>query len=101
MEVEAPSRKKVDNIIRNLKNNKSPGTTKITVEMVKAEGKMLHERMHVLIIKVWEEERLPEDWTKARICPLHKKGHKQLCENGALHCWRRFRKYQLKVYALR
>ena len=34
-----------------------------------------------LIMKVWEEKRVPEDWKKAVIVPLFKKGDRSLCEN--------------------
>lgn len=61
MEVEAPTSDEVDNIIRNLNNNKSPGITTITAEMVGAGGEMLHERIHALIKKIRDEERLPDN----------------------------------------
>lgn len=49
--------------------------------MIKAGGKRLHKEIHSLIKSIWETERMPGEWTRARICPIHKKGDKMRCEN--------------------
>ena len=39
------------------------------------------ESIYLLIKEVWETEILPKDWGVAYICPIHKKGDKQVCSN--------------------
>uniref|UniRef100_A0A6P7FD93 Uncharacterized protein LOC114327035 n=1 Tax=Diabrotica virgifera virgifera TaxID=50390 RepID=A0A6P7FD93_DIAVI len=79
--VGTPTKQEVMNIISQLKNNKSPGATEITAEMLKAGGEQRYEQLYWLVKKIWEEEKMPNDWMLARICPIHKKGDKQTCEN--------------------
>jgi len=37
--------------------------------------------MHQLIISVWKEERVPQDWKDASIIPIFKKGSRKDCGN--------------------
>jgi hypothetical protein len=32
------------------------------------------ETLHGLILEVWKNEEMPEDWKKWILCPIHKKG---------------------------
>lgn len=41
----------------------------------------MHKNIHELCLTIWKEERLSEDWNKAIIIPLHKKGGKLECNN--------------------
>jgi len=59
--------------INSLKNSKAPGTDGIPVELLKYEGETLHTFIHELCLTIWKEEKLPEDFNKAIIIPLHKK----------------------------
>lgn len=79
--IAAPTREEVNNIIKGLKSNKSPGESAITAEMLKCGGIELHQRLYDLITNIWEKVKMPEDWSSALICPLHKKGDKMQCEN--------------------
>ena len=60
-------------VIRQLKNNKAPGTNTITSEEVK----MLHdeglELVRTLLNIMWESEKISEDMTLASIVSLYKK----------------------------
>lgn len=38
-------------------------------------------RLWKLINRIWTTEKLPEDWKIALLCPVHKKGDKQECNN--------------------
>jgi sorting nexin-29 len=40
---------------------------------------MLRRRIHRLIEEVWETEQIPQEWSTALICPIHKKGNKLEC----------------------
>ena len=37
--------------------------------------------MHGLILKVWRQEHVPEDWRDAVVIPLFKKGDRKVCDN--------------------
>lgn len=67
IEIELPIRQEVINTIKSLTNNKSQGITAITAEIIETVGELLHERISTIRKKVWDEERKPEDWTKAGI----------------------------------
>jgi len=41
----------------------------------------IKERLHVLISKIWRDEKMPDDWKVGLIVPLFKKRDKMKCEN--------------------
>jgi hypothetical protein len=45
----------------------------IPIELIKIGGTELHTRIYNLIIKAWEEEKMPEEWNMTLYCPIHKK----------------------------
>jgi hypothetical protein len=56
-----------------MKNNSAPGKDSIMAELIKHGGSMLQRRIHHLIEEVWETEQMPQEWSTALICPIHKK----------------------------
>jgi hypothetical protein len=44
--------------------------------------KCMENRIYELIVQIWNEERIPPSWAEALICPIHKKGDVQNCENS-------------------
>ena len=38
-------------------------------------------RIYNLILKIWNNEQIPEEWTEGIICPIFKKGDRRLCNN--------------------
>jgi len=67
--------------IDRLKRNKSPGTDGITAEMIQAGGEPLARMLHGICQKIWEEERMPEEWLQSVIVTIPKKGDLKECTN--------------------
>ena len=57
-----------------LKNYKAAGVCGISPEMIKYGGQDGLKMLHILIVHVWRVGVVPEDWKKALIVPLFKKG---------------------------
>ena len=80
-EEKAPSLREVKEIIKKLKNNKSPGEDQITAELLKYGGEKLEEKIQKLLEQIWLQEQMPQDWNEAILIPVHKKGDKMKCSN--------------------
>jgi hypothetical protein len=72
-QMKPPNLEEVLEVIHSFKNNKAPGIDKIPVELIRIGGTELHTRIYKLIIKLWEEEKMPEESNMALHCPIHKK----------------------------
>jgi hypothetical protein len=79
--IPVPQIEEVATAITKLKNNKAPGFDNIPGELLKTGCVELNEVIHEFVKKVWREEKLPEEWMKGVICPIHKKGCKMTCQN--------------------
>ncbi|MXP61705.1 hypothetical protein FD744_25325 [Pantoea sp. Taur] len=79
--LEPPDDEEITDAIDRLKNNKAPGVDELPAELFKNGGEQLTKRVQDIILSIWEEEALPEDWKKAVICPVFKKGDKLQCQN--------------------
>ncbi|XP_039282986.1 uncharacterized protein LOC120351088 [Nilaparvata lugens] len=64
--IEDPQIHEVEEAVESLKNNKAPGEDTITAEMIKAGGPHLLKALHSLIVQIWREEEMPEDWRMAQ-----------------------------------
>lgn len=80
-EVQPPTLEEVQRAIQAQKNNKAPGGDGIGAELLKKGGEKLAMQIHQLVVRIWEEETIPEEWNTGIICPLHKKGDKRDCNN--------------------
>ncbi len=76
-----PTEDEVETAIKKLKKYKACGVDEVYGEMLKAGGDTMVKILHRLFTRVWKEEKVPEDWTRAIIVPLHKKGDPSVCEN--------------------
>jgi len=81
VEVEGLTIEGVKKAMRNLKNNKTPGTDGICPELIKYRGNKLLNRIYELGRLLWEEERIPEEWKETIRVPIYKKGDRDKCEN--------------------
>ena len=77
-EIEIPTYTEINKIISKLKGNKAPGPDSITSELIKSGGYILKLRIYNLILKIWNNEQMPEEWTEGIICPICKKGDRRL-----------------------
>lgn len=74
------TREEVDDAIRKMKRGKSPGCDGLPAEIFK-EGEDIKEWLWRVYSSAWNEEKIPEEWGQAIICPIHKKGDKTECHN--------------------
>lgn len=70
--IQEPTVEEVYNIINDLKNGKAPGSDSINNEMIKNGGEELSKRMFELILKIWRNETMPEEWRLGIIIPIPK-----------------------------
>ena len=71
----------VEEAVLEMKNGKAPGVDDITVEMIKAAGHFGIWWLYRIMRTVCTYGEIPDDWTKAIIVSIFKKGNKALCEN--------------------
>ena len=71
----------VELTIEKLKSHKSPSIDQIPAELIKAGGRTIYYEIYKLIISIWNEEELPEEWKESNIVPIYKKGVKTDCSN--------------------
>ena len=64
-----------------LKNNKAPGLDGIVVELIKLAPTEVISSLHRLLLKIWDDEVVPEDWCKGLICTIFTKGDRSICSN--------------------
>jgi hypothetical protein len=79
--VSPPTLDEIQEIIRNLKRMKTPGTDNINAELLQTAGPQMAQRIQDLILNIWRSERMPNEWNKSIICPMYKKGEKSECSN--------------------
>jgi len=71
----------IQEIIRNLKRMKTPGTDNINAELLQTAGPQTTQRKQDLVFNLWRSERMPNEWNKSIICPIYNKGEKSECSN--------------------
>jgi hypothetical protein len=64
-----------------LKLNKVAGSDNITPELVKHDGRTLRQKLHKLILMIWNNKQLPQQWNEGIICAVYKKGDRLNCDN--------------------
>lgn len=76
-----PSKEEFNEVLKNLKQGKAPGPDDICSEFIKNGGPELRERLYELMIQIWRQEAMPEEWRSGNIIPIPKKGDLLKCEN--------------------
>ena len=73
--------KELDDILKRLKRNKSPGPDNILNEFLKTTKNTLLPTLTKLFNKILENGDFPKEWAHGYIIPIHKKGEKDNPEN--------------------
>ncbi|XP_078663299.1 uncharacterized protein LOC144906655 [Branchiostoma floridae x Branchiostoma belcheri] len=76
-----PSKAEIRKAIASLKNGKAAGPDFIPAEAWKEAGELSVEVLHPLLKRIWQEEKIPQDWQKGTIIKLPKKGDLTDCKN--------------------
>ena len=76
-----PSYDKVIDSIKKLKNNKAAGSDRLPGELFKNAGQDFVKEFTHLIVCIWDEEKMTDEWNKGIICLIHTKGDPLSCNN--------------------
>ena len=90
-----PTMEELKAALAKLKNGKAGRSSRILPEMVKAGGCRTDFLTFLLdlVHTVWEEQRVPRDWSDAILIPIPKKGTSAgVTTGGASPCWRLWEK---------
>jgi hypothetical protein len=78
-DIDKPTYEEMIEVIINMKNGKAPGIDNITMELIKNGGPELLQRIFELLMQIWDQERMPEEWEIGIVCPIFKKGDCKEC----------------------
>ena len=76
-----PTKKGIEEAIRQIKSNKATGPDHIPPEAITADMTKSVDILHTLFTKIWNEEDIPGDWKKGILIKLPKKGDLGNCNN--------------------
>jgi hypothetical protein len=73
VDIDLPSREKIEGALKYLKNNKAASADSIAAELMKNGGPDLVDALHaVMIQQAWTGENLPRSWTEGVLCPVYR-----------------------------
>ena len=67
--------------IESTPSDKAPGRCGIPAEIWKHDGQTIKQKLFELVLLIWKNEEVPQDWKDASIVPLFKKGSRVDCGN--------------------
>ena len=71
--------------IKRMKNGRAAGPGDIPIELIKSGRQKLLEMITIMLNKIINGKKVPEEWKVAIITSIHKKGDKRKCENYRAH----------------
>ncbi|CAH8543079.1 unnamed protein product [Dicrocoelium dendriticum] len=77
--LDPPSRSEVEHEIKLLKLNKAAGPDDLPPALFKFGKPALVDDLHELLVKLWEQETVPTDWSRSVIVPIFKEGSRSEC----------------------
>ena len=60
---------------------KAAGPDELPIELLKSSPPNIKNIVLKIINRAWNEGQIPQDWGKSIICPIHKKGDRNICSN--------------------
>ena len=81
-DVPSPYTAEISCALKRLKNYKSPGVDEISNEQLKYGEAGISGQLEMLYSVIWQQEKLPEDWSKGIIIVIGKKGDTSDCPNN-------------------
>ena len=89
--------KKIINIIRSLNEDKAYGHDNVSIRIIKIFDTVIVEPFSIIFNNCINQSTFPDIWERSNICPIHKKGDKQITNNYRpvsllLTCWEIFEK---------
>jgi hypothetical protein len=57
------------------------GSDNIHSELLKHGGRTLKQKLHEVILMIWNNDQLPQQWNEGIICPVYKKSDRLNCNN--------------------
>jgi hypothetical protein len=69
---EVPSKSKILQAVKSLRDRKTPGVDRIPLEVLKVDPHTT-ELLYPVIKRIWTEEKMPEDWRKGILIKISKK----------------------------
>ncbi|XP_073829123.1 uncharacterized protein [Musca autumnalis] len=81
IDADPPNIAEIATAINKLKKNKAPGEDGIPPELLQVDATLSATIIHPHILEAWENETLPETWTKGTIIKLPKKDDLKVCDN--------------------
>jgi hypothetical protein len=72
---------KVKQAIMRMKNRRAAVAGDIPIQLIKNGGQKLLEMVTILVNKIINGQKVPEEWKVAIISSIHKKGDKRKCDN--------------------
>lgn len=76
-----PTMNEMEDVLEKMKNNRAPGEDNITAELLKHGGESIKQLLYTLIVSIWKDEKMPENWNTGIIYPILKKGDRLECSN--------------------
>ena len=73
--------KKIINIIRSLNEDKAHGHDNISIRIIKILDTVIVEPLSIIFNNCINQSMFPDIWKRSNICPIHKKGDKQIINN--------------------
>ncbi|XP_071150456.1 uncharacterized protein [Mytilus edulis] len=79
--IEIPPRSEIIRAVKSLKNNKATGNDKLSAEQFKSDPTLTANILHTPFKKIWQNIKIPKNWSEGNIIRLAKKGDLTNCNN--------------------